>query len=158
MFWWYTWKGKGLLCFEFWERITEMFIGTISVREDWFGSLFYFYWNNIVRNYFIHDCKSLILTESTFFYLRSSLTSLVRFTVSLFSLTLIVFLIVSSIFLSLLVLTTWSIRWSLLSTNVYNFYSLLYPFKISPKLKIFLAFSAKTILELHSWKHYIIFA
>lgn len=84
--------------------MTEMLMGTMSVREDK-SLMFYFYWNCPLKS-LMDDWRSLIFVLNTFFSFLSSLTSLVKFTVYLFNFTMIVFLIVSSIFLNLFVLTT----------------------------------------------------
>lgn len=149
LFCWYTWNGKGFECLEFWDRITEMLTGTISVNDDM--SLFYFYCVKPLSS-FIRPCKSLILTDKIFFSFLSSLTSLVKLTVYLFSLTMIVFRMVSSILLSLFVLMTWSIRWSLLSTNTSTFWFFSSLYSKFYMASIFLTLSANINLELLSWK------
>ena len=130
LFVWYIWNGNGLLCVLLWfilageylegDLITDIsaYAGTMSVNDGCnielslsFSLLLLSYF----CSYLVYFMRSRVLMDNFFFSFRNSLTSEVKLTVYLFNLIIMVLRIVSSIFLSLLLFTTWSIRWSLFS-------------------------------------------
>ena len=132
--------------------MAEIFPGTISAMEEWAFSLRLFSMKYCLIS-LMHSCSYFILESRFFFYFLSQLTQLVKFTVSRLSFIIIVFLIVSSIFLNLFVFLTWLIKWSLLPVFTYIFSSFCFP-SHSLKFNILETSSANTCLLWHLWKHY----
>ena len=130
--------------------MADILPGTISAMEECLFS--FINYGKCCLVFLIEPWSSLIFDCKFFFSFLNSFTSLVRLTVYLLSLIIIVFLIVSSIFLSLFVFTTWLIRWSLLPVLTSIFYSVCLP-SYSCKLNIPAAYSENTCLLWHLWKH-----
>ena len=131
--------------------MAEMLPGTISAMEEFMFSFTLFSVKYCLIS-LMQSWSYLILESRFFFSFLSSLTSLVRLTVSLFNFIMIVFLIVSSIFLNLLVFLTWLIKWSLFPVFTCIFSSFCSP-SHSLGFKILDASSANTCLLWHLWKH-----
>jgi hypothetical protein len=117
LLWWYAWKGRSLWlewCFEAYFLMMEIFAGIKSWTLPFYLKL------SVSLRSLMEDSSYFTFIARVFFSLRSSFTSQVRLTVSLFNLTIIVLLILSSIFRRLFVFTTCLIKWSLFYTAYYT--------------------------------------